>query len=186
MDLDELIPLPRYRMRHSRAINASVDNVWDALHELTVSALPLTWSLEALRLLPARLTGKTHPPLAGRSFLEITPIPVLVSDRPRRVISGGITQAWRLTGGAVPPVLDAPGLRAWSEPGWLKVAMEFRLDRTRAGTLLTTETRVVATDPHSDRAFARYWLVIRPFAAAIRREVLRAVARRAEARVASS
>ena len=70
VDLDDLIPSPRYTLRHSRAIDASPEDVWDALHELPVSAFPLTWSLEALRLLPARIAGKTHPPLAGRSFLE--------------------------------------------------------------------------------------------------------------------
>lgn len=185
MDLDDLIPSPRYTLRHSRAINASPEDVWDALHQLPVSAFPLTWSLEALRLVPARIAGKAHPPLADRSFLAITPIPVLVSHRPRIVILGGISQAWRLTGGATPPALDAAGVRGWSQPGWIKVAMDFRLERIPQGTSLSTETRVIATDPRSDKAFARYWLLIRPAAAMIRREVLRVTARRAEARTVS-
>jgi hypothetical protein len=29
------------------------------------------------------------------------------------------------------PHLDAAGLRAWSQPGWIKVGMEFRLDSAR-------------------------------------------------------
>ena len=40
--------------------------------------------------------------------------------------------------------------------------------------------RVLATDPKTRRAFAAYWLVIRPGSSAIRREVLKVVARRAE------
>jgi hypothetical protein len=184
VDLDDLIPRPRYTLRHARAINASPEDVWDELHELPVSAFPLTWSLEVLRLLPARIAGKTHPNLAGRSFLEITPIPVLFSRRPRIVILGGISQAWRLGGGATPQALDAAGLRGWSQPGWIKVAMDFRLERIHQRTSLRTETRVIATDPRSERAFARYWLIIRPAAAAIRREVLTVTARRAEARAA--
>ena len=181
MNLDDLIPSRRYTLRDSRAINSSPEDVWDALHQLPVSAFPLTWTLEALRLLPARIAGKTHPPLADRSFLEITPIPVLFSDRPDIVILGGISQAWRLTGGATPPPLDAAGLRRWSQPGWIKVAMDFRLEPIHQGTSLRTETRITATDPRSDKAFARYWLLIRPAAATIRREVLRVTARRAEA-----
>ena len=59
--------------------------------------------------------------------------------------------------------------------------MEFRLEPVSQGTSLRTETRVIATDRGSDKAFARYWLVIRPAAAAIRREVLRVTARRATA-----
>ena len=62
--------------------------------------------------------------------------------------------------------------------------MEFRLQPTQEGTLLSTETRVLATDPQSRRAFARYWFFIRPSSGAIRREVLKVVARRAESHVA--
>jgi len=82
------------------------------------------------------------------------------------------------------PQLDAAALRAWSQPGWIKAGMEFRLEPTRLGTLLSTETRVLATDPGTRRAFAMYWFFIRPSSGAIRREVLRTVAHRAESQVA--
>jgi hypothetical protein len=117
--------------------------------------------------------------LAGRTFLEVTPIPVLFSARPEVVIAAGLSQAWRLLGGATPPLLDAAALRAWSQPGWIKVAMEYRLEPTPTGTRLSIETRVVATDPRTARAFATYWFLIRASSRAIRREVLRTVARRA-------
>ena len=171
-------------MCHARAIAAPRTVVWDELHRVTMSALPLGWMLEALRLLPARLSGRKQQPLAGRSFLDITPIPVLFSERPDVVISAGLSQAWRLLGGLTPPQLDAAALRAWSQPGWIKAGMEFRLEPTRLGTLLSTETRVLATDPGTRRAFAMYWFFIRPSSGAIRREVLRTVAHRAESQVA--
>lgn len=98
MNLDDVIPNPQYRMCHSRAVAAPPSVVWDELHRVTMSALPLSWALEAVRLLPAQLTGKQHQPLAGRSFLDITPIPVLFSERPDAVISAGLSQAWRLFG----------------------------------------------------------------------------------------
>jgi hypothetical protein len=50
----------------------------------------------------------------------------------------------------------------------------------REGTLLSTETRILATDPRTQRAFALYWFLISVGSRAIRREVLRIVARRAE------
>ncbi len=143
-------------------------------------ALPLGYALEAVRLIPARLAGKKPKPLAGRTFLDVTPIPVLFSERPRVVISAGLSQAWRLLGGLTPPHLDAAALRAWSQPGWIKVAMEFRLECTAAGTRLSTETRILATDPRTRRSFAAYWFLIRPFSGLIRRELLRSIARRAE------
>ena len=41
---------------------------------------------------------------------------------------------------------------------WIKAGMEFRLEPSGLGTRLTTETRVLATDPKTRRAFAAYWL----------------------------
>lgn len=184
MNLDDVIPNPHYRLCHSRVVGAPTSVVWDELHGVTMSALPLAWTLEAVRLLPARLAGRKHRPLAGRSFLDATPIPVLFSERPHVVISAGLSQAWRLLGGLNPPRLDAAALQAWSQPGWIKAGMEFRLEPTGVGTLLSTETRVLATDPRTRRAFGRYWFFIRPSSGAIRREVLRVVAHRAESRVA--
>jgi len=61
--------------------------------------------------------------------------------------------------------------------------MEFRFEPTPHGTLLSTETRVVATDARTRRAFAAYWFLIRPGSGAIRRELLQVVARRSESRV---
>ncbi len=182
MTLDEVVPHPQYRMCHSRTVSAPPEAVWDELCQVTMSALPLGYALEGARLLPARLAGRKHRRLAGRTFWDVTPIPVLFCERPRVVISAGLSQAWRLLGGLPPPRLDAAALRAWSQPGWIKVAMEFRLEPTPAGTVLSTETRILATDPRTRRSFAVYWLLIRTSSAAIRCEVLRVVARRAESR----
>jgi hypothetical protein len=180
MNLDDVVPDPQYRMRHSRIVHAPRTAVWDELYRVPLSALPLGHALEGLRLLPARLGGRKIRPLAARTFLDVTPIPVLFSEEPQVVISAGLSQAWRLLGGSTPPLLDAAALRAWTQPGWIKVAMQFRLDSTPAGTLLSTETRILATDPRTRRAFGTYWFVIRGSSGAIRREVLRVVARRAE------
>ena len=180
MTLDEVVPHPQYRMCHARTVSAPPAVVWDELSQVTMSALPLGYALESIRLLPARLAGRRHRPLAGRTFLDVTPIPVLFCQPPRVVISAGLSQAWRLLGGLAPPLLDAAALRAWSRPGWIKVAMEFRLEPTATGTRLSTETRVVATDQRTRRLFAAYWFFIRPGSGAIRREVLRVIGGRAE------
>jgi hypothetical protein len=58
--------------------------------------------------------------------------------------------------------------------------MNFRVEPQGEGTLLTTETRVLATDPASRRRFRRYWLVIRAGSGLTRRSWLRAAKRRAE------
>jgi hypothetical protein len=70
---------------------------------------------------------------------------------------------------------------AFAEPGFVKAALTFRfIGRADGTTLAETDTRVAATDPAARRGFGRYWLLVRGFSGLIRRDWLRAVARRAE------
>ena len=61
MTLDDVMPHPHYRMCHARIISAPPAAVWDELRRVTMSALPLGYALEGLRLLPARLAGRPAP-----------------------------------------------------------------------------------------------------------------------------
>jgi hypothetical protein len=72
-------------------------------------------------------------------------------------------------------------LRAFAEPGWVKVGFDLVLEPAGAGTRLTTETRITATDRGTRARFGLYWLVVRVGSGLIRRDMLRAVAQRAEA-----
>jgi hypothetical protein len=96
------------------------------------------------------------------------------------VLAGAAIQPWKLISGYDYPTLDAEGLRAFDEPGWAKTGMDFVLEAEGAGTRLTTETRITATDARSRALFAIYWLAIRAASGLIRRDMLRAIARRAE------
>jgi hypothetical protein len=180
MRLDDLVPAADHVTRQARVIHAPPSAVWDALHGLKLATLPLTLVLGGVRALPVLLAGKGHGRL-DRTFLDVVPVPQLSSEPPTAVVFGGVLQAWRLDGGERPPSLDAAGVRTWAEPGWVKIAMEFRLTPTRGGTELSTETRVVATDPGTRRRFGLYWVVVGPGSSAIRWEVLTAVALKAEA-----
>jgi hypothetical protein len=185
VQLDELLPEPDHVTRQSRWIAASPSVVWDALHEVKLTGLPVTVVLSAARFLPVLIAGKGFGQLRDRPFLEVLPVPLLSSEAPSSVVFGGALQAWRLTGGKKAPELDADGLRAWSEPGWVKAGMEFRLTPVGNGTELSSETRVVSTDDGSRRRFAAYWVFVQPGSTAIRWEVLTAVALKAEARAHS-
>lgn len=180
MDLDDLIPDPDHVTRQSRWIAAPPDVVWNALHEVRLSGLPLTVLLGAARLLPVLLTGGGWAQLHDRPFLDTLPVPELSAQPPESVVFGGALQAWRLIGGEE-PALDAEGLRAWSEPGWVKAAMDFQLTELGHGTELSSQTRAASTDGATRRRFARYWLFVQPGSTAIRWEVLTAVELRARA-----
>ncbi len=181
MDLDDVVPDPGHVTRQARVIRAEPSVVWEELHRLRLRTLPVTLALGAARALPVLLAGRGCGGLE-RTFLDVVPVPVLSSEPPSAVVFGGVLQAWKLSGGEQPPPLDAAGVRAWSQPGWVRIALDFRIARSLGGTRLSSETRVAATDPESRRRFDRYWLVVRPGSSAIRWEVLTAVALKAEAR----
>jgi hypothetical protein len=92
-------------------------------------------------------------------------------------VAGGALQPWKVRGGRTPPVLDAPGLREFAVTGWVKVSFAFVLEDRGAETLLTTETRVEATDARTRVLFGVYWTLIRVGSGLTRRDMLRAVAR---------
>jgi hypothetical protein len=70
---------------------------------------------------------------------------------------------------------------AFSEPGYGKVALNFRVCAYgRRRSLLTTETRTVTTDAQSRERFRRYWRVVGPFAGLIMSRWLRLAKRNAE------
>ena len=181
MQLDDLVPDPEHVTQQARVIDAPRSVVWEELHALRLRSLPVSLVLSAIRAMPVLLTGRWRGGI-DRTFLDVVPIPLLSSEPPTAVVYGGVLQAWRLTGGSPPPVLDADGVRNFTEPGWVRIAMEFRLTPAVGGTHLSSETRVAATDPGTRKRFNRYWLVVGPGSSAIRWELLTAVAVRAEAR----
>jgi hypothetical protein len=64
----------------------------------------------------------------------------------------------------------------------LRTATVVELQAAGVGTTtLSTDTRVLATGPRAKRAFRAYWLAVGWGSGLVRRELLRAVARRAEA-----
>jgi hypothetical protein len=182
LTIDELLPAPHFREHHERRIAAPPAAVWDAMQDLRLRDLALSRALMGIRLLPARLAGRKQASRMVESrLLDGGPVTLLASDPDHAVLGGGVMQPWKLTGGEEPPALDAPALQAFSEPGWVKVGFDFVIEPSGAGTRVTTETRVTATDPRTRARFGLYWLFVRAGSGLIRRDMLRAVARRAEA-----
>ena len=183
MHLDDVLPRPEHVTRQARWIAAAPEAVWTALHEVRLSGLPVTVALGAAGFLPHVLSGRGVGQLRDRPFLEALPIPLLAADAPSSVVFGGALKPWRLTGGEQGPPLDAAQFRRFTQRGWVKAAMDFRLTPARGGTELSSETRVMATDAVSRQRFDRYWRFVRPGSSAIRWEVLTAVELRATGRL---
>jgi hypothetical protein len=183
VDLDDVLPNAHHVTRQSRWIDAPPEVVWEELHAVRLSGLPVTVVLSAARFLPVLLSGSGLRQVHDRPFVDALPIPLLSSEEPESVVFGGALQAWRLRGGEEAPELDAEELQRWIQPGWVKAVMDFRLKPVRGGTELSSETRVLATDPATRKRFRFYWLFVQPGSTAIRWEVLTAVQLKAEARL---
>lgn len=103
----------------------------------------------------------------------------LLGEEPSRELTvGAIGQVWQLD---IPFVhVDGPAAyAAFAEPGWVKVAWALRVQpRGEAGSRLSVEIRVDATDEASWARFTRYWHLIGPGSHFIRQSLLASLRRR--------
>jgi hypothetical protein len=184
--LDRLVPSFQAVERHSTTIAASPDQVWAALSQVTAGELRVFRVLMGVRALPGRLARSPRArfdadePLLG--WAVRFGFSILGEDARRELVVGAIGQPWRLAGGRGMAVAGGQDFAAFDQPGYAKMAANFRLNLVAGGraTRLSTETRVACTDPNSARRFGRYWRLIRPASGAIRHSWLTAIKRRAE------
>ena len=173
--LATLLPAATFVERHDRLVDAPPERVWDALASLSWSDLRLSLPMIAIRSGGRARTARL--PMLARG-----PVDEIAAEAPQYWIGARIGKPWQPRPEFVAGPLALEEFVAFDEPGWLKYGMEFRLDPLSDGrTAVTTTTRCAATDEAARRRFARYWRVIRPFSGLVRRDMLSALARRAEA-----
>lgn len=182
--MDRIFPRHGFSERHTILVAAPPERAYQAIKEATAGEMPLVRLLFGLRSLPTRLTGHGGLPSAADSSLYDQLVAAgftVLADTPAdEVVVGIIDQSWKLDGGEVAPVQDAAEFARFDRPGFVKAAMSFRVEPQESGTLLVTETRVLATDSRSHRRFACYWALIRPGSGLIRHSWLRAARARAQ------
>jgi hypothetical protein len=156
--------------------------VFTAVEAVTVKEVRFLRELELIRALPGlAATGRLRvPTLDAPLVVGFTRGAGLLGARPpKEVLAGAIGCFWRFAGNE-PVVFSSPDeFLTFSEPGFAKAVVGFRLDPRGAEILLTTETRFVATDEATHGLMSRYWRIIRPGSNLIRREWLRAIRTRA-------
>ncbi|HEX7286654.1 MAG TPA: hypothetical protein VF532_10770 [Candidatus Angelobacter sp.] len=188
-ELDRFVPAWQFREFHAIRIAAPKEQVYGALKKVTADEIFLFRTLVWLRRLGRSSPPSILNPPPDQPLLEVASRTsfVLLAEKPNdEVVLGTLVASppgWRPSGQATP---EAYQKLAGSRPaGFAFAAMNFRLEECEGAakptpcTLLTTETRVYATDDSSRRRFARYWRVIYPGSAFIRRMWLRAIRRRA-------
>jgi hypothetical protein len=180
--LDDFVPVYQFQEFHSIRIHAPKDRVYEAIKAVTADEIALFRTLTWIRRLglPARESILNPPP--GVPLLDVatrTGFLRLAEEPGREIVVGTLAVAprgWRPKGDP-----SASGFKALKAPGFALAAMNFRVqDAGPEDCVLTTETRIYATDSEAERKFAAYWRVIYPGSALIRRMWLRAIGARAE------
>ena len=177
--LDEVTPVWQFREFHSRHIAAPPAEVYAALRRVRADDILLFQTLTWIRR-----GGREAPPSVLNAGSERPIIDValtsgfvlLADDPPHEIVIGAIVDA---PAGAPRP--RGAEIIRHPPPGYSAATMNFRLVPDGTGTRVSTETRVYSKSGPTTRRFARYWRVIYPGSAIIRRMWLRAI----ETRVAA-
>ncbi|MEP6977742.1 MAG: hypothetical protein ABI948_06780 [Thermoleophilia bacterium] len=141
--------------RHERFVAAEPEPALAAL----LGSPPDSVVRALLRVRGMRAAPTLEEFFAGHGFNEL-------SRTPTELVVGASGRPWRLT--------ERLGPFADARAGTVRLAADFRAEPAPGGTLLSTETRVSATNAAARKAFRRYWGVIGPFSGLIRRRWLRA------------
>jgi hypothetical protein len=178
--LDQAMPAWDVAEHHQRRVAADLDTVWAALLATPMSDLPVTRALMRVRTF-----GRGSPGSPARTVVEALPPGEITRQAPRELLLGLVAPVRLRYSSADLPVLRTATVAELQRPlpdGWVRIATDFRLVAAGAGTTtLSTDTRVLASGPRAKRAFRAYWLAAGWGSGLVRRELLRAVARRAEA-----
>ena len=175
--LDSFMPAWQFNEVHSIRIAAPPSRVFEAIMQVRADEIALfkalTWIRRGGRDAPESLLNPGNKPImevaTESGFIYLADIPL------KEIVLG--------TAVVVPP--NTP-IRLTPEifeqelpPGFALAAMNFSVRPDSNGSILTTETRIFANNASAKRSFAKYWRVIYPGSALIRRMWLRAIENRA-------
>ena len=177
--LDEFLPTWQFNERHSIQIDAPPARVLDAVRHVRADEIflfrTLTWIRRGGRPVPQSIlsAGGSSQPLIDVALKG--GFVMLADDSAHELVLGTVVGKPR----GSPRQITAATFKS-PPAGYAVAAMNFEVSPVGPDkTTLTTETRVYANGPEERRKFARYWRVIYPGSAIIRRMWLRAAQRRA-------
>lgn len=180
--LDQFAPRYQFHEVHSIRVLAPKDRVYRAIQQVTAGEIlffqTLIWIRRFGRPGPeSLLNAPERMPLLAvatqTTFLS------LAEEPPREIVVGTLVMV--PAGRRSRKPLTPQEFKTIREAGFALATMNFLVEDAGPGaSTVTTETRVYATDSSARRRFARYWRVIYPGSALIRRMWLRALKRRAE------
>ena len=163
------------RSVNRRASSATPDALWDAAGRTPISDTRMLRPLIGARLGP-------NAPSANTTFRKLfrTGIFTLLEEGDHYSISGVAGCLWAPRGDYA-RFESADDYRQYEPPGRAKAAVLTLVQEHARGSEIVTEIRVWCTDRSAWLRFRPVWLIVAPFMRFVRMELLRSVARRAEA-----
>lgn len=170
--------MPQFDVReyHQTRVAADPPAAFAAFRVLDLEKSRIVRLLFAIRTLPSRLMRPGKPRAQKpQPFLDslLAMGWVILGEAPgEEVVLGTITQPWEATVKfrGLPPA----EFLLFAQPGFTKIVWNIAARKSEAGgtTIVSTETRVLATDPESRRRFFRYWFFVKTGVRIIRRAAL--------------
>jgi hypothetical protein len=163
------------RAVYRRVSSATPDALWDAAGRTRISESRILRPLIGARL------GPNAPP-ADTTFRKLfrTGIFTLLQEGDRYSISGVAGCLWAPRG-EYARFESADDYRQYETPGRAKAAVLTLVQEHSRGSEIVTEIRVWCTDRRAEMRFRPVWLIVTPFLRFVRADLLRTVARPAEA-----
>jgi hypothetical protein len=183
--IDALMPEYSFNEFHKVQIRASSEKVKQTLQVTGVKDIPVAHLLMKIRgIADVDLDDRAANNKAGSDTIS-TPDFNFFVVAPDEFITIMILKSVIITNNAnkpAPPEISTLGQYiSFNEPGYVKVAMNFRFFSTdNKKTILTTETRVNGITHNDSRVFGYYWRIIYPGSAIIRRVWLNTIKKKAE------
>lgn len=189
--LSDLLPVYETRMREVISIARPPADVYAALTELRMSDMRLATMLNVIRAAPLIVPDFIDRPRGNmprklrveHPFLEQMtisgPLIPLVDVPGHELIGGLVGKVWMRDFG-FRSLRGPQEFIAFDEPGYVKIAIDYRAEEAPGGAVLISETRVHATSDDAARKFRWYWLMVCAGAYLTVRSMLKAVKQRAE------
>ena len=160
--LQALLPNPRHREIHRIFVAAPPEVAWRSVRGLDVEQIPWVHFLFSLRTLPERLAhrdAQPENPQVGLDRLAGSEGFMVLRETPgKEFVVGSVGQFWHLS---IPFAAVAPeDFRSFDAPGWGKLAWALTVEPFEAGSVVSMELRVTATDDASWHQFERYFALI--------------------------
>jgi hypothetical protein len=175
--IDRYMPEFEFVERHSRVIPAPQEAIWDAIRSVSAREIRVLLPLMAIRTLRFRSSRADRPVMEtalASSFL------LLAENPPHEIVLGTAGRFWQFHGGRDVQLRTPEDFVRFDQPGYAKAVLNFEVQPENGTCRVSTETRITTTDPRARRIFGRYWRLIYPGSALIRRSWLAAIQRRAQ------